>query len=76
MLSISQNVRVSFCLSVRVFTFDVPFKRLFATIHEVGCLIVLEIRNPWGKVMERRRLTFENFNDKGCKIAAHFFLRT
>ena len=34
MLSISQNVRLSirpsFCLSVRVFTFEVQFKRLFA----------------------------------------------
>ena len=34
MLSISQNVRLSVCLCVRVsvclFTFDVPFKRLFA----------------------------------------------
>ena len=34
MLSISQNVRLfvrlSVCLSVRLFTFEVPFKRLFA----------------------------------------------
>ena len=29
MLYISQNVRVSACLSVCVFTFEVPFKRLF-----------------------------------------------
>ena len=28
---------------------------------EVGCQIFLEIRNPWGKVMERSGLTFEHF---------------
>ena len=30
-------------------------------LPEVGCLIFLEIRNPWGKVMERTGLTFEHF---------------
>ena len=30
-------------------------------LPEVGCLIFLEIRNPWGKVMERSGLTFEHF---------------
>ena len=30
MLSISQNVQMFVCLSVCVFTFEVPFKRLFA----------------------------------------------
>ena len=30
MLSISRNVRLSVCLSVCLFTFEVPFKRLFA----------------------------------------------
>ena len=29
-------------------------------LPEVGCQIFLEIRNPWGKVMERSGLTFEN----------------
>ena len=28
---------------------------------EVGCPIFLEIRNPWGKVMERSGLTFKHF---------------
>ena len=28
---------------------------------EVGCPIFFEIRNPWGKVMERSGLTFEHF---------------
>ena len=65
MLSISRNVRLSVRLfvplSVRVFTFEVPFKRLFAPTSEVGCPIFLEIQNPWGKVMERSGLRFENF---------------
>ena len=30
-------------------------------LPEVGCPIFLEIRNPWGKVMERSGLTFEHF---------------
>ena len=30
MLSISRNARLSVCLSVLLFTFEVPFKRLFA----------------------------------------------
>ena len=29
---------------------------------EVGCPIFLEIRNPWGKVMERSGLRFEHFS--------------
>ena len=28
---------------------------------KIGCPIFLEIRNPWGKVMERSGLTFEHF---------------
>ena len=30
-------------------------------LPEVGCPIFLEIRNPWGKVMERSGLRFEHF---------------
>ena len=46
-------------------------------LPEVGCPIFLEIRNPWGKVMERSGLTFEHFVWKWSKIAAQkkvFFL--
>ena len=73
MLSISRFVHmcvcVSVCVSFCVFTFEVPFKRLFAPLPEVQCPKYLEIRNPWGKVMERSGLRFENFTNKGCKIA-------
>ena len=62
MLSISQNVRLSVCLFVHVFTFEVPFKRFFAPFPKVGCQIFLEIRNPWGKEMERMGHRFEYFS--------------
>ena len=39
-------------------------------LPEVGCPIFLEIRNPWGKVMEKSGLTFEHFVWKWSKIAA------
>ena len=53
-------VCLSFCLSVcsllryRLTVFLPP-------LPEVGRLIFLEIRNPWGKVMERSGLRFEIF---------------
>ena len=43
------------------FTFEVPFNDLLPPLPDVGCPIFLEIRNPWGKVMERSGLTFEHF---------------
>ena len=30
-------------------------------LHKVECQIFLEIRNPWGKVMERSGLRFKHF---------------
>ena len=39
-------------------------------LPEVGCPIFLEIRNPWGKVMERSGVTFKPFVWKWSKIAA------
>ena len=58
-------------LSVRVFVCVcvcpcVHFLRYRLTVFlpplpEVGCPILLEIRNPWGKVMERSGLIFEHF---------------
>ena len=64
MLSISQNVRPCVCLSVCV---SVHFLRYRFTVFlpplpEVGCPIFLEIRNPWGKKMERSGLRFEHFS--------------
>ena len=60
MLSISRNVRLSVCLSVH----SLLWYRLnvfLPPLPEVRCPIFLEIRNPWGKVMERSGLIFEHF---------------
>jgi hypothetical protein len=46
---------------VRLFTFEVPFQRLFAPLPKVGCPEFIEIRNSWGKVMERSGLRYEHF---------------
>ena len=55
------SVCLSVCVSVCLFTFEVPLKRLFAPLPEVGGQTFLEIRNPWGKVMERSGRRFEYF---------------
>ena len=39
-------------------------------LPEVGCQIFLEIRNPWGKVIERSGVTFKHFCLEVVKIAA------
>ena len=61
MLSISRNVRLCVCLFVCLFTFEVPFNGLFAPTSQSRMSNILEIRNPWGKVVERSGLTFEHF---------------
>ena len=64
MLSISRNVRLSVRLSVHVFVCSLLRYRLtvfLPPLPEVKCQIFLEIRNTWGKVMERSGLTLEHF---------------
>ena len=39
-------------------------------LPKVGCLKFLEIRNPWGKVLERSGLRIEHFVGKCSKISA------
>ena len=84
MLSRSPNVHMSVCLCVcmcvNLFTFEVPFKRIFAPLSEVGCPIFLEIQNPLGKIMERSGLRFEHFSleiflNTPQKILAEFALQ-
>ena len=73
--SVCPSVRLSVCPSVCLFTFEVPFNGLFA--HTSRSPIFLEIRNSWGKVMERSGLRYEHFCLKLSKIAAQkkvFFL--
>ena len=60
MPSISLTVRVCVCVFVR-HTFSLHLMVFLPPLPEVGCPIFLEIRNPWGKVMERSGLTFEIF---------------
>ena len=68
MLSISRNVRLSVCpsvsLSVCLFVCSLLRYRLavfLPPLPKIGCQIFLEIRNPWGKVVERSGPTFEHF---------------
>ena len=64
MLSISRNVRLCVCPSVCLSVCSILRYRLtvfLSPLPEVKCPIFLEIRNPWGKVMERSGLRFENF---------------
>ena len=67
MLSTSQFVHICVCLSVCLCVcLYVHFLRynwnLFLPPHpEVKCPKLLEIWNPWGKVMERSGLRFKNF---------------
>ena len=63
MLSISRDVRVCVCLSVR-HTFSLRLTVFLPPLSEVQCLNLLDIRNPWGKVMERSGLRFEHFCSK------------
>ena len=68
MLSISRNVRPSVRLfvrlSVRLSVCSLLRYRLnvfWPPLPEVGCPIFLEIRHPWGNVMERSGLRSEHF---------------
>ena len=64
MLSVSRNVHM--CVCVFVCLCVCSLLRYCLTVFlpplpDVGCLIFLEIRYPWGKVMERSGLRFEHF---------------
>ena len=51
---------MSICVSVCLSTFEVPFNGLFSPTSQ-SRMSNIEIRNPWGKVMERSGLTLEFF---------------
>ena len=53
-----------------MFTSEVPLKRLFAPTSRVGCPKILEIRNPWGKVIKEVVSDLNIFLWKWFKIAA------
>ena len=55
---------MSVCVSVCLFVCSLLRYHLsvfWPPLPEVGCPIFLEIRNPWGKVVERSGLIFEHF---------------
>ena len=68
-----------FFTDLKKITFEVPFKRIFPPLPEVGCPKVLEFRNPWGNVMERNGLRCEHFcsimvkNCRGKKSFSYVF---
>ena len=60
----------------RFFYLFTPFKCFLPPLPEVQCPNFLEFRNPWGKVMERIGLRFENL--KGVQLPrkkCYFFCR-
>ena len=71
MLSISRNVHICVCVCVCLFVHFLRYRLnvFLPPLPEVGCPIFLEIRNPWGKVMERSGLRYEHFVWKWSKIA-------
>ena len=52
MLSISRNVHMFVCVSV-CSLLRYRLNVFLPQLPQVGCPIFLEIRNPWGKVMEK-----------------------
>ena len=60
-LCVCRSVCLSVCLSACVFTFEVSFRHLFVPTFQNWMPKILEIRNPWGKVLERNGLRFEKF---------------
>ena len=73
MLSICRTVR----LSVRLCVCSLLRYRLtviLPPLPEVGCPIFLEIRNPWGKIMERSGLTFAFYKSKCPSVCVSFCL--
>ena len=57
--SSSRDVRVSVCL-MSLFIWYI-LRPILPPLPEVGCPKCLEVRNPWGKVMERSGLRIELF---------------
>ena len=60
MFSISQNVRLCVHVFVFVFTFEVPFKHLFAPLFQSWMSKVFRDFEFLGKVIEQSDLRFEN----------------
>ena len=57
-LVVAKSVCVSVCLSLFMWYI---FRPILPPLPEVGCPKFLEIRNRWGKVLERSGLRIEHF---------------
>ena len=51
------------CLFVRVFNFEILFKRLFDPTSQSWMSKFFEIQNPWGKVMKKRVSYLKTFTN-------------
>ena len=63
-MSVCPSVHLSVCPCVRLCVCSLLRNSLMVflpPLPKVGCPIFLEIRNPWGKVMERSGLRYEHF---------------
>ena len=54
MLSISRNIRLSVCPSVRLFTFEIPFKSLFVPTSQIRISNVVRDLESMGKSNEKK----------------------
>ena len=83
MLSISQNFRLSVRLFVRlsvcVFTFEVPFKRLFAPTSQSRMSNILRDlkslgKSKWKKLSQIKKIGLKSFKNRRAKIMFFFLL--
>ena len=61
LFKIAAQKKVFFFTFFGLIRFLVFFNGLFPPLPEMGCPIFLEIRNPWGKVIQRSGLRYEHF---------------
>ena len=66
MLSISRNVRLSVCPSVRVFTFEVPFKHIFAPISWSRMSKIFRDSESLGKINGKKWSQIWTFLFESC----------
>ena len=65
-LQLSRKKKVFSSLFSVFFGFQSFLTVFLPPLSEVGCPIFLEIRNPWGKVIERSGLGYEHFLFENC----------
>ena len=61
---VQTNTKICLCT-------DGLFCKTMLPLLKVVCPKILEIRNPWGKVLKEEVSDLKTFTNKRCKIAAH-----